>query len=208
MNYIQPNYVMLPQELQAYAVRQWIAADTRLYEHQIQNQMDIQKSAVIEMQKSDIRKEKEHQQYCLITDPNREEILVSEEFLGNMKKGLKVRNFTAFRLHSPESREESVLCLQFQFGPDGEGKEVALFLDEKRLGDQRYVKGVFARKGVGFKLKKSATEAEIRKLLIEKAQAEAKDITVPEIPGWYRTDNQWEYESSNLCWKEVKRWAL
>ncbi len=207
---LQPYNVMQLQlqEQQAYAMRHLIAADTRLYEHQMRNQLDIQKAEAIEKQKSDIRKEREYQQDYLITGPNGEEILVSEKFLGNKTKDLNVRNFTAFRLHPPESREECVLCLQFQYGPDGKEKEVFLFLDEKRLGDQGYVKRVFARMGIGFNLKKSATEAGIRKMLIEKAQEKAQDITVPEIPGWYRTDNQWEYGSSNLCWKEVTRWVL
>ena len=103
---LQPYNVMQLQlqEQQAYAMRHLIAADTRLYEHQMRNQLDIQKAEAIEKQKSDIRKEREYQQDYLITGPNGEEILVSEKFLGNKTKDLNVRNFTAFRLHPPESK--------------------------------------------------------------------------------------------------------
>lgn len=209
MNYIQPNYVMFSQEMQAYAARQRIAADTRLYEHQIQNQMDIQKSAAIEMQKSDISKEKEKQKDYLLTGPDGEEYQVSEGFLKNLKIKLPVRNLTAFRLHVPENREESVLLIRFQYYSDGEEKEKELFLDEKRLGDQKYVRQVFDNEGIRFGYKSEDPAKKARELLIGKAQAKAQDKTIPEIPGWYRIENRWEYGfPSSYYWKEVKRWAL
>ena len=196
------------QELWDFEVRQNIITRNRLGEHHFRNQMDLEKTKEAEKQRSDIRKEREYQQTYLFKGSDGQLILIGEKFLGEIKKVLPIRQFNALRLRHEENQDESVLFISFVFGSAGNEREVRLYLDEKHLGDQRYVNRMFASKGIGFRMKNTSEET-IKKLIIQMAQEEAADIMVSEIPGWYRTGNVWDYcFPGGWCWKEVTRWTL
>ncbi len=196
------------KELWDFEVRQNIITGNRLREHYFRNQMDLEKTKEAEKLRSDIQREREYQQTYLFKGSDGQLILIGEKFLGEMEKALPVKQFDALRLWHEESQDESILFISFLFGSAGNEKEVRLYLDEKRSGDQRYLNRMFASKGIGFQMKKTAEET-IRKQLIEMAQKEAKDVMVSEIPGWYRTGNGWDYcFPGGWCWKEVTRWTL
>lgn len=203
-----PISVEQQQALWVFAVRQQITTQSQLAAHQVRNQMDLATMEEAEKRKSDIRKEREYQQIYATKGQDGQLILIVEGFHGKKAIDLPVWEIISRRLRHAENHKESVILLSFLFGRGEEAKRVELFLDEKRIGEKKYVNQSFAGKGVGFGLKGIAEET-ARSKFLEMAQRDAEEIPVPEIPGWYDTLNGWDYWFlDELCWKEVIRWAL
>lgn len=203
-----PISVEQQQALWAFAARQQITTQSQLAAHQVRNQMDLATMKEAEKWKSDVCEEKKFQKIYATKGQDGQLILIVEGFHGKKAIDLPVWEIISRRLRYAENHEESVIFLSFLLGRGEDAKRVELFLDEKRIGEKKYVNQSFTRKGVGFCLKEIAEETARRKFL-EMEQGNAKEILVPEIPGWYNTPNGWDYWFlDKLCWKEVIRWAL
>jgi len=196
----------MTQNMQAFAFREGIRAEIRMREHFERNQMDLAKMEFAEKQRSDIRAERTLQKKALLVSEDGELILARERFSGSLQKGLAIRNFYALWLSSKMNSEKHILNITFRFGSECSGRNVKMFLDGKRLGEQRYVNQVFVEAGVSFRFRR-AEEDETRMLIINMARNRAEEVMIPEAHGWYKGNNGWEYAyPGDLCWKEVVRW--
>lgn len=179
------------------------AANIRIYEKQIKNQLDLQKQAVAEKTRLDTRALNEFHCLKVLTGNDGELVVCLELFFGKAEGRLPVRNLEAVWLRSSAS-ERRILKLEFERCSDS--AHITLYFGETRLDEDAYVRKRFVNAGISLGMKKS-TEYLVFQAVLRKAWTGALEQQIPMTVGWFKTpEGKWDYcFEGDMNWKDAER---